>query len=238
MAVGEWRDAGIFTEGDGDWFKAAVMETESQAEAPVPAGVEVLVTVPRVIRHLARTPSGTKAGEVRGAVLFGENTSTAANFGTAVHAALATVEWGGLTPELLKAWQAAGWGDLVIAEARACLEAAGVAKVFVRRPGAEVWRERAFEVVLDGAWITGIFDRVVVERDPAGRVVAATIYDFKTDRVEPAELARGTARYEGQLAIYRAAAARLTGLPEAQVGTALVFTALRCVVPVGRVGAD
>jgi ATP-dependent helicase/nuclease subunit A len=232
VMVGQWRGAGLFTEGDSDWFQAVPMGVDANSEEPVTTGIEVLVTGQRVLRHLARTPSGTKGGEVSGTMLFGENTSAAASFGTAVHAALAAVEWGGITPELLAGWQASGFGERVVAEASACLEAGELAGVFACRPGAEVWRERAFEVVIDGAWITGIFDRVVLERNPAGRVVAVTIYDFKTDRLAVSEVARGRARYEGQLAVYRAAAARLTGLAEAQVRTALVFTGLRCLVPV------
>ena len=238
IGVGAWRGEGAFVEGDGDWFEAVAVTDEVVPEDPEPKSIETLVTAPRVVRHLARTPSGTKAGEVTGAVLFGENTATATNFGTAVHAALAAVEWGGVTPELLAGWQAAGWGEAVVAEARGCLEAADAAEVFKRRPGAEVWRERAFEVVLDGAWISGIFDRVVIETDAYGRVVAATVYDFKTDRVDPAGVEIAAARYTGQLTIYRRAVARLTGLDETRVGEALVFTALRCVKRLKTAGAD
>jgi ATP-dependent helicase/nuclease subunit A len=228
VAVGRWRGRGGFAEGDPDWFQAAPMTKDPQSAAPAPAVIPALTSVPAVVRHVARTPSGTKGGVVTGAVLFGENTSVAASFGTAVHAALAAVEWGGVTPELLAEWQANGFGEPVVAEARACLETGELAAVFAHRPRAEVWRERAFEVVIDGAWVTGIFDRVVLERNPAGLVVAATVYDFKTDRLAGDELARGQARYAGQMAVYRTAAARLIALPETKVGTVLVFTAARC----------
>jgi ATP-dependent helicase/nuclease subunit A len=90
-----------------------------------------------------------------------------------------------------------------------------------------VWRERAFEVVLDEAWITGIFDRVVVERDAAGRARAATVFDFKTDALDgaaDAALAHAAARHAAQLGLYRRAAARLAGLPAEAVRAEVVFT--------------
>jgi ATP-dependent exoDNAse (exonuclease V) beta subunit len=113
-----------------------------------------------------------------------------------------------------------------------------MAQVFACRSGGEVWRERAFEVVLDGAWITGVFDRVVIERDPAGRAFAATIYDFKTDRMDEGGVKKIVARYAGQLAIYQQALARLEGLSASQVKCALVLTGLGLVVAVNEVGAD
>jgi ATP-dependent helicase/nuclease subunit A len=232
ICVGNWSGVGAYAKGDGDWFAASKVSVAVEAGTMEPRGIEPLETGLQVIRHPARTPSGIKDGVVTGAVLFGENTWEAASFGTDVHAALAMVEWGGVSPEVLKAWQAAGWGEAVVIEARACLESISVGKVFAPCAGAEVWRERAFEIVLEGAWISGVFDRVVLERDRAGRVIAATIYDFKTDRLDVSEQARTVARYAGQLGIYRQAVARLTGLSEAQVGTALVLTALRLVVPV------
>ena len=44
----------------------------------------------------------------------------------------------------------------------------------------DVWRERSFDVMIQGSWVSGIFDRVVVERDETGGAVSAVIYDFKT----------------------------------------------------------
>lgn len=56
-----------------------------------------------------------------------------------------------------------------------------------------------------------------------------TVYDFKTDRMDdtPEERTRVVARYERQLATYRKMAALLTGASLAQVGCALVLTAVR-----------
>jgi len=188
----------------------------------------------QVSRYPARTPSGTKGGVVTGAALFGATGTSAASFGTAVHAALAAVEWGGITREVLAAWEVTGFGPLVMAEARACIEAGALGEVWAKPAnGTDVWRERTFEIVLDGEWITGVFDRVVLTRSANGRVSGATVYDFKTDRIESDEVGEIGKRYAGQMAIYRRAAARLLGLEEGRVRCALVVTALKRVVTVG-----
>ena len=68
-----------------------------------------------------------------------------------------------------------------------------------------LWRERAFEVCADGAWVSGRFDRVTFFRNAAGEL-CAEIVDFKTSVAHPE-------RYDGQLAAYRRAVAALTGIP-------------------------
>ena len=88
----------------------------------------------------------------------------------------------------------------------------------------EVWRERAFEIVLDGIWVTGVFDRVLVVKDPSGRAISAAVYDFKTDRNIVQNLARATERHAGQITLYRRVVAVLTGLPEKMIKCILVFT--------------
>jgi hypothetical protein len=153
----------------------------------------------------------------------------AADFGSAVHEMLARVEWADSaeTGKLVADWPDRGPAG---GEAMACLEAPELAPVWERprAPQSEVWRERAFEMVLDGAWVSGILDRAVVCRDASGHAVSATVYDFKTDAVDPgADLAAESARHAGQLNLYRRAVAALTGLPARAVGCQIVFTRLR-----------
>ena len=106
--------------------------------------------------------------------------------------------------------------------------------MFARPSGAaEVWRERTFEVVLDGVWFTGVFDRVVVELDERGRARKARVMDFKTERRRAGETAaQAVVKHTGQINLYRRVAAVLTGLPENQVECALVLTAWQCLVEV------
>ena len=77
-----------------------------------------------------------------------------------------------------------------------------------------LWRERAFDVMLDGQWISGVFDRVMVHQSPDSRPISAIVYDFKTDQGNSVDI---EARYEGQMEIYRKAACKLLCLTEAQV---------------------
>jgi hypothetical protein len=73
--------------------------------------------------------------------------------------------------------------------------------------------------------VTGVFDRVVVDRDDAGRATRATVFDFKTDAVSSkSELAAAGRRHSAQLNLYRRVVAALAGLPVASVAAELVFT--------------
>jgi ATP-dependent exoDNAse (exonuclease V) beta subunit len=208
--------------GEARWFEAIT--------PPAPtAGPETglaTVAATRVLRRPARTPSEAKTVELPGERLFAlEDGGGAVRFGRAVHALLAQVEWGG-GPEaarLSAAWRNEGEAG---ADALACLASPDLAEVWAKPPAArvEAWRERAFEIVLEGAWVTGVFDRVMVTYDGSGRAVRAAVYDFKTDRGTGPDLSRVAARHEGQIAIYRRVVAVLTGLPVASVSAEVVFT--------------
>jgi ATP-dependent exoDNAse (exonuclease V) beta subunit len=81
-------------------------------------------------------------------------------------------------------------------------------------PGAVLWRERAFDVILGEAWVSGIFDRVVIGAK------TAWLWDFKTDaNAIPDSLLE---RHGGQMRLYRQALQKLTGFPLAQIHAAIV----------------
>jgi hypothetical protein len=153
-----------------------------------------------------------------------------------VHALFAAVEW--WNPADGETWGAArreeGVPEPVVAEVLGCLSEPVLAEVFSHPSGpAEVWRERPFEVVLDETWITGVFDRVVVERNATAQVVRVTVVDFKTDRVAAGvEMAQARDRHAEQLNLYRRVAAVLAGVPAARVICQLIFTGWRRAVPV------
>jgi ATP-dependent helicase/nuclease subunit A len=107
-----------------------------------------------------------------------------------------------------------------------------MADVWRKPPAGEVWRERAFEVVIEQDWITGIFDRVIVERDSTGRVVRAVVVDFKTDSVEPGEYETVAARYVQQLELYRKVVAVLTEAGIERVECWAIFTRAQKIVVV------
>jgi hypothetical protein len=96
--------------------------------------------------------------------------------------------------------------------------------------GSEVWREKPFEIVLDGVWFTGIFDRVIVKRDASARAVEAWVIDFKTDRPPPGGEGELLQKHAPQLGLYRRVAAVLMELPAESVRCSLALvSALRLV---------
>jgi ATP-dependent exoDNAse (exonuclease V) beta subunit len=199
---------------------------DGSGDAPQPP----VVRLTRAPRRPARRPSAERPGAVVGAApLFEVGPRQGAAFGAAVHALLAGVEWCGAPEEAVRleaAWRGRGVEAGVADAAAACLRAPEFHRVW-RRPygSAEVWRERPFETVLDGAWVTGVFDRVVVERDESGRPTAATVFDFKTDSLaSPADLAAAAGRHRDQLELYRRAAGVLTGISPSAVAARIVFT--------------
>jgi ATP-dependent exoDNAse (exonuclease V) beta subunit len=84
-------------------------------------------------------------------------------------------------------------------------------------------------VVLDGEWISGVFDRVVVTRSPDGQAVEATVVDFKTDRILGESAIRSAAdKHTAQLNLYRRVVATLTQIEISRIRCEVVFTRLRC----------
>ena len=216
-----------WAEGEGAWFSrlapAGIKESPPLELAPLAgAGTH------KAVRRPSRRPSDAKP-DARRVELFGREDGSAAAFGTAVHALFATVEW--WDEAQTATWEAARHQEgAVPAALRAvlvCLNSSKLAEVFARPiTTTEVWRERAFEVILDGVWLTGVFDRVQIERDRTGRATKALVIDYKTDRSGPGAGGGPTeGKHVGQLNLYRQVAAVLTGLPVSRVHCALVMTA-------------
>ena len=101
-------------------------------------------------------------------------------------------------------------------------------RAFLKPAGfVELWRERAFEILVDGQWTSGQFDRVVFTDEGDGR--RAVIYDFKTNAKRTEESAeafawRMTETYAGQMSAYRKALVELTGIEAERVSTVLLLT--------------
>lgn len=95
----------------------------------------------------------------------------------------------------------------------------------------ELSRESLFSVMVDGEYLTGVFDRVhVVLRD--GQPVRADVFDFKTGPVSIESLQSEIARYSGQMRAYEQALARRLGVPRENVSAKLVFTSLGAVAAI------
>jgi ATP-dependent helicase/nuclease subunit A len=215
--------------GDSQWFAAS---------PSVPSLPAVTVAVARPLGKLLRefqplskrvTPSGEEAFRVKGSMLFSAGREPGRKLGNWVHELLAQVEWWDASSSMaaLEArWQASGLlrGDAVeataVAMVRSVLNSTAASFAFAKPASeAQAWRERPFDLIHEGSWISGIFDRVVVQHD------SVRLIDFKTDEVADDEaLAEKVAGYRPQILLYRQALARLTGLRQEEIESALLFT--------------
>jgi len=236
VSVGRLALPGSFSTGESGWHLE--MNPARQPPAGAAAIERIGTGVPwRSVRLSARRPSDARVGRFPGTALFPIAAGRAADFGAAVHGLLASVEW--WSPGDAVAWagarRQAGADEAVLSEVLGCLGDPALARVFARPAGiAEVWRERAFEGVIDGMWITGVFDRVVIARDAAGGAqTRVTVVDFKSDRVEdPEQMREAAERHAGQLDLYRKVAAVLAGVESARIECQIVFTGCRRMVTV------
>lgn len=237
VRVGKFAGSGTWSSGDPDWH----LDISFVQKEIVPAGAALspVTTDGRasVPRRVALRASGENFHFLAAGPLFALDAHAAKDRGTAIHALFAQIEWVGERDEL-DGERTALAEPSVRSEVLACWRDPALMKVW-RRPEetatAEVWRERAFEVLLDDVWVTGVFDRVVVERGSDGRARRATVFDFKTNQISDEAVVRAAAqRYRPQLNLYRRVVAVLLGLPEAAVEAELLFTSVRRLVAVAR----
>jgi ATP-dependent helicase/nuclease subunit A len=166
-------------------------------------------------------PSRASAAPVYAATLFGE--ASALGVGSDVHRALAMISW---IDDGLPAFE--DWPANVARVIRDFLKTKTAMRLF-KKPATphSLWRERSFDVMIDGQWISGAFDRVILYLDEAGRPVRAAIYDFKTSEGEIA----GT--YREQMSLYRRSLACLIGLPEEKISSSLIAVGTGEEIPMG-----
>ncbi len=159
----------------------------------------------------ALLPSKAAAPPIPAASFFGETSSLAS--GTEVHRALAGISWfDDPVPDF------EGLPENVRPQLAAFLDTQIARRLFTRPATPHLlWREKAFDVILDGQWISGVFDRVVIYCTDGGKARRAAIYDFKTDE---GELVAKT--YRTQMGLYRKALASLAGLEETHVTSSLI----------------
>ena len=177
---------------------------------------------PRLERRL---PSAHDGKLIHGSSLFDGKAAQAMRFGSAVHTVFECIEWwNDKAKTKVKALRESEAEAVEVVEK--CLKTEEITALF-RHDGdaVAVWRERAFELVMDGEICSGIFDRVVV-RD--GR---AEITDFKTDQVRSkADITEAVERHREQMEWYRRVLIQLTDLPEIRITCRLLFTHPRRVV--------
>jgi ATP-dependent exoDNAse (exonuclease V) beta subunit len=216
---------------DARWFEKHERSTDGSEDERISAGVED----PGRRRPLRRTPSGSESSVVSARQLFSRGGRFARSFGTLVHALFEEVEWlDTMSPDqMANAWANVPCPDdslrkRAVDEVRDALAAPAVRESLGKpSPDATCWREKRFEILLNGEWLSGTFDRVVIESD------RATILDFKTDAPDSEEaLEARVDGYRPQLQTYRQVVSRMTGLPEPVIRCQLLFTRLKRVIDV------
>ena len=154
-----------------------------------------------------------------GAQLVAFGGADAISFGLAVHKVFEQIEWfDGATLAKLEPLREST--PEAVAEMERCLAVDEFAKRLANPEGnVQLWRERAFDVVLENEFVSGVFDRVHLFDD------RAEIIDFKTDRVgDEASLKQAAEKHVTQMTTYRQALGKLTGLAESTIRCNLMFT--------------
>lgn len=229
-----------YSNGDPAWFKQA------PAPATTPAGPTATPAPPHPParpRLSRRRPSEERDIRQAAAALFKSSTATA--FGTAFHALMAGLEWANHTPveNLVQAWSArfhpeAALKTAIHATLETLLNHVAIRAALSCPPGnAEVWREKPFEIIQDGVWISGCFDRVTIEHAPDGKMLGAVILDYKTNE-PPADGDWGALAlsYRPQLELYRHALSHMIKIHEEAIHMELLFTKGPCLIRIPREG--
>ena len=206
--------------GDRDWYlklqSGNLVSATARAELGTQSGnAQPFVRGPRE-RIVRRLPSvNFHSGMSAGSLFARQGRQAAAARGTAAHAAFERIAWvdpAAPQSDLERQVLANGWHEAFVKPS----------------PDAQLWRERSFEILANGRWTSGQFDRVVFTGTGPER--RATVYDFKTNALKRGETAeafaaRMRAAYAPQLAAYRTAVATLTGLSPERIRTVLLLVA-------------
>ncbi len=205
-----------WSDGDPEWFEHVPVPDISE----VPKLATPRLTV-REKRHIVRraSPSASAFHGCAASDFFVHQESRATQRGTRLHEALSRIVWLNETapqPE-----------DIPTSEVNLTVGSAFREALLQPPHAVELWRERSFELIADGLWISGTFDRVVFFEKSGHR--SAQIYDFKTNRRRDNEADGAFAKrmqetYAGQMTNYRKALAQLAGLPTSSISCALLLT--------------
>jgi len=232
----------LYAAGDADWYRTISSRQPSHAPAEPPAPEALNERPSARARLVALRPSDHDLFESRAWALFTTDRRESLEIGTAVHELLGRVTWLEETDpaSLAEAWLAEVANpdevitDRALQHFRRAIAMPSLRPVLTRSTGnVELRSEWRFDTVAAGRWLTGSFDRVVLERGAAGNAVSAVIYDFKTDDVDVHRLAAHARLYEQQLLLYQLALERILGLPAARISLRLVCTMPGVVVGVG-----
>jgi ATP-dependent helicase/nuclease subunit A len=224
----------LYACGAERWFEtepvvplATIPEVPSGAVVWPPEGTSIRT------RLVAIRPSDSDALDASAAELFASDRKDRLDTGSAVHSLLERVTWSeeADVEAILVAWRGesefdAATADRAAAHFRRAMSSHMMHSHLGRAHGqTALWRERHFDVVIDSRWITGSFDRVVIEQDERGSPLGATVYDFKTDDIAAADVRSRAVLYSRQMLLYRDALAHILHISPSRIRQVLLFTA-------------
>lgn len=184
--------------GDPQWFQSFEPVTSSSASP------QILTSLPPSVDAItAAAPSRQAPTPIRSILHAG----AARQLGTEVHTLLARLAW--LGDKL----DTTGISEAVVTRVQEFLQSEQAQILQKLSAPTLLWRERAFEVEINGQFVGGIFDRVHISLDKDQNPTSAVILDFKT----------GPGNYVSQLAAYQFAAAKLLGLSEDSIKAQVII---------------
>ncbi|MFI3242926.1 MAG: UvrD-helicase domain-containing protein [Akkermansia sp.] len=210
--------------GTADWYQAKANRDESPSSFPwedrhgFPKGNYHFRSLPRSTPSSIDKDRRHDDTEPAPLTMRPLQQHTGAQFGTLVHEMLQDVTW---LDEALPAWTHSD--PRATSTAQGALNSPAWAPYFTRPDGdCLLYREQNIEALMDGRWVSGQIDRMVVHY-AAGRDKPATsahIMDFKTDANLSA--AEGKAHYRAQMQAYRSMVALAFDLAPEQVQVTLL----------------
>jgi ATP-dependent exoDNAse (exonuclease V) beta subunit len=187
----------------------------------------------------SRAPSSEEGGQTKsGSDLLAPTSTGGTRFGSLIHHLLDGIDWPGIEeldearlleramevePDEAERHRAIGYLRKVLTqpEIRAALSPPSDAA-----EAPTVWHERTFCAVLSDGGVpvlrNGAFDRVILHGSEGG-YTDAMIQDYKTDAVTVEDIQDKVDHYAPQLAVYRTALAKMTGLAEENIRAQLLF---------------
>jgi len=180
-------------------------------------------------------PSKQEQYERKASSMFDPESHDVLGFGSVIHKLFEQVEWVDKETDpdkiaksvnISSCCSASVYDDACV-QFRQALRSPEVRKALTKPAGnVELWREKGFDIVVDGEWISGIFDRVIIARNATGRATDAVILDYKSNRIEDeaGDIRRTAESYRRQMELYRLALSGILGLPQGRIAIQLLLT--------------
>jgi ATP-dependent exoDNAse (exonuclease V) beta subunit len=212
-SLGEFSGRLLFEHGDWGWLAdKSVKEKDGEGEVKT---VKLIESEPRKASVLAGGGADGSKPISFSQMLMDRG---GLEYGNLVHHCFESVQW----------WDGKlNWSgdERIRALVLECIENPKVKPFFESRDGLKVYREQPIESILDGVWVSGVIDRLLVEFDEDGKALNAAIMDFKTDKVDdPGELVD---RYSEQLNRYKKMICQVYSLTDENVYSVILSTHFR-----------